>query len=504
MANENYLLELKGISKSFKDVKANDNISLHLQKGEVLALLGENGAGKSTLMNIIYGIYKPDSGQIFVNGSRANINSVKDAMFFSIGMVHQHFMLIGRFNAVENIILISDDKSFSVLNKKKVKDRLEELKAQFGIDVDLDCPVEQLSISMQQKVEILKVLYVGAEILILDEPTAVLLPAECESLFKIIRNMTSLNKGVIFISHKLDEVLEISDRINVLSAGRVTGEVKTADANKDIIVTMMSGEDALKKFNFEKEKPSDIVIMNCKDLAAKDDRGVQTLNHVDLTIHKGEIVGIAGVEGNGQEELAQVLAGVRNVTKGSIEVAGENLKPGKTKEFMEKGVAYIPSDRNHTGTVSDFSLVSNWLLRKIKVPKKFGLLDNKKINEDCKKGMEKFDVRAKDQNVRSANLSGGNLQKFILAREMEEVSNVLICSYPTRGLDIKASYSVRSRLLEAKKNGSGILVLSSDLEELFAICDRIVVLYRGEIIGECDPNTASTGDVVYMMMGGKA
>ncbi|MBR3227368.1 MAG: ABC transporter ATP-binding protein [Erysipelotrichaceae bacterium] len=505
MANrEEYLLELEDISKSFRNVNANDGISLKLAKGEILALLGENGAGKSTLMNIIYGIYRPDNGKIFINGEEVRIDSPKEAMSFGIGMVHQHFMLIERFNAVENIILISEDRSFSLLNKKKVRERLEDLKTRYDIDVDLDRPVEQLSISMQQKVEILKLLYRGADILILDEPTAVLLPVEARSLFEIMRNMASQGKGVIFISHKMDEVLEISDRINVLSLGRVTGEVLTADADKNRLITMMSGEDALNVKAFEKKEAEDEVLLSCEGLEAYDDRKVRTLNGVDLKIHKGEIIGVAGVEGNGQEELAQVLAGVRYASKGRINTPNMDLSHRSTRRFMAERIGYIPSDRNSTGTVATFTLLQNWLLRKKDVTGKNGLLNMEKMDEECVEGMRRFDVRARDESVRSSTLSGGNLQKFILAREIGNDPKVLICSYPTRGLDVKAARYVHSCLIDARNNGTGILVISSDLEELFAISDRIVVLNRGKIVGEKRPSQTNTGEIVYMMMGGEA
>ena len=319
------LLELRGITKIFNGIKANDSIDLTLHKGEVLALLGENGAGKSTLMNVIYGIYRPDAGQILVNGQEVRITSPKEALAHGIGMVHQHFMLVDRLNAVENVGLISNDSPFSILNRQKIRVSLEELKARYGIELDLDCPVEQLSISMQQKIEILKMLYTGADILILDEPTAVLLPQECEALFAIIRHMTQQGKGVIFISHKLDEVLQISDRISVLSHGRVTGETETAGANKDQIVRMMSGDDLPDLTSYVKKPPMAEAVMTCAALAARDERGVQTLNGVDLTVRRGEIVGVAGVEGNGQNELAEVLAGVRPAASGKISINGQEM-----------------------------------------------------------------------------------------------------------------------------------------------------------------------------------
>ena len=498
--NQTPLLELRGITKLFGGTAANDAIDLILHRGEVLALLGENGAGKSTLMNIIYGIYRPDAGQILVKGKETRITSPKEAMAHGIGMVHQHFMLIGRFNAVENVSLISPSGSLSLLNQRKVRASLEELKSRYGIEVDLDCPVEQLSISMQQKIEILKMLYTGADILILDEPTAVLLPQECEALFAIIRHMTQQGKGVIFISHKLDEVLQISGRISVLSHGRVTGETETAGANKDQIVRMMSGDDLPDLTSYVKKPPMAEAVMTCAALEARDDRGVQTLNGVDLTVHRGEIVGVAGVEGNGQSELAEVLAGVRPAASGKISINGQEMN--RPAAFIQAGVGYVPADRNAVGTVPDFPLYENWLLRNPHYPKKHGLTDLKAVQTQTTAAMEAFDVRTSGCQERSANLSGGNLQKFILARELENTPQVLICSYPTRGLDVKAAWSVRQQIIRAKEQGTGVVQFSGDLEELFAVSDRIVVLYRGAVIGEVQPEHAVPQDVILLMMGG--
>ena len=498
--NQTPLLELRGITKLFGGTAANDAIDLILHRGEVLALLGENGAGKSTLMNIIYGIYRPDAGQILVKGKETRITSPKEAMAHGIGMVHQHFMLIGRFNAVENVSLISPSGSLSLLNQRKVRASLEELKSRYGIEVDLDCPVEQLSISMQQKIEILKMLYTGADILILDEPTAVLLPQECEALFAIIRHMTQQGKGVIFISHKLDEVLQISGRISVLSHGRVTGETETAGANKDQIVRMMSGDDLPDLTSYVKKPPMAEAVMTCAALEARDDRGVQTLNGVDLTVAGGGAGGVAGGGGSAQTGGAGVGGGGRPAASGKISITGQEMT--RPAAFIQGGVGFVPADRNAVGTVPDFPLYENWLLRNPHYPKKHGLTDLKAVQTQTTAAMEAFDVRTSGCQERSANLSGGNLQKFILARELENTPQVLICSYPTRGLDVKAAWSVRQQIIRAKEQGTGVVLFSGDLEELFAVSDRIVVLYRGAVIGEVQPEHAVPQDVILLMMGG--
>lgn len=497
------LLQLEGITKTFGKVVANDNISLELHEGEVLALLGENGAGKSTLMNVIYGIYHPDAGKIKIREKEVKISSPRSALNKGIGMVHQHFMLIGRYNAIENVCLISKSSPFSYLNKKKVAASLEELKARYGIDVDINCPVEQLSISMQQKIEILKLLYTGADILILDEPTAVLLPQECEALFEIIRNMTNEGKGVIFISHKLDEVTLISDRIDVLAHGKVCGHLKTSEADKNQIVRMMSGDNVPDMSGYVKKAPLEEIVFSCTGIEAYDDRNAKTLDGVDLSVRKGEIVGIAGVEGNGQSELAEVLAGTRKPSAGKMCINGQELSGNKPEEFIQNGIGYIPADRNGVGTVPNFLLFENWLLRKKSFPGKRGVIDRRRVVEQAVEAIQEYDVRTTGPLERSANLSGGNLQKFILARELKKKPHMLVCSYPTRGLDVKASYFVRNQITKAKEKGTSTILFSGDMEELFSISDRIVVLNRGKVVGEKKPEETTHEEIILMMMGEK-
>ena len=504
MQNTTPLLELRGITKTFDGFVANDHIDLDVFPGEVHAVLGENGAGKSTLMNIIYGMYKPDSGSIRVNGELVQIFSPRDALEHNIGMVHQHFMLVEVLSAIDNISLLSEEKLFSPRDKKKMKARLQELQSQYHIDVDITSPVEQLSIGMQQKVEILKLLYTGADVLIFDEPTAVLPPQECDGLFEIIANLTAEGKGVIFISHKLDEVLRISQRITVLTHGRVTGQIHTEDADKTTLVRMMVGEDVAPPVINHAETTPGKVLIRTEQLCARDNRGVQTLNGVDLEIRAGEVVGVAGVEGNGQIELAEVLAGVRHAVSGKVCIDGEAVSTRSPKTFIQKKIAYVPADRNHVGSVGDFPLYENWILRNDHPPRLAGFLSYSTIRRETARAMADFDVRARGVEDRTADLSGGNLQKFIMARSLKDAPQVLICAYPTRGLDIKATYFIQEKIQEAKNNGCGVLLLSGDFDELFALSDRLVVLYRGKIAGEVSPLQTTVREVGMLMTGGEA
>ena len=498
------LLELKGITKTFGDFTANDNINLKVYRGEVHAVLGENGAGKSTLMNIIYGIYKPDRGEISLSGQSVKIQSPRDALRHGIGMVHQHFMLVGMYSAIENICLMGEEKALSLTNKKKTEEKLIELKKQYGIEVDLHSPVEQLSIGMQQKVEIQTHLYTGADVLIFDAPTAVLPPQECDALFDVIKNLVRQDKGVIFISHKLEEVLYISNYITVLTRGQITGQIRTQEADKETIVRMMVGEDMLPP-DFAARRAVGTpgpVVLEGEGLYARDDRHVYPLQGVDIQIHAGEIVGVAGVEGNGQVELAEVLAGVRKARKGGrVKIDGQEVSTKNASAFIENNIAYVPADRNYVGSVPDFPLYENWILRNNHPPMKGPFLDYGKIREEAQKAMKSFDVRARGVEERSANLSGGNLQKFILARALGKHPRVLICEYPTRGLDIKATWFVRDRILRAREAGMGVLMISGDFEELFSLSDRIVVLYGGRIVGEVRPEETTVRKVGMMMMG---
>lgn len=498
------LLELRGITKTFGNFIANDHIDFTIYPGEVHALLGENGAGKSTLMNIIYGLYHPDEGEIYIKGEKVRIKSPKDALRLGIGMVHQHYMLVDVFTSSENAFLMGNEKAFSRVKQKDIEKKLEGIGKQYGLSVDTHSTVDKLTVGMQQRLEILKLLYTGAELLILDEPTAVLAPQECDMLFETINALIEHGKSVVFISHKLDEVLKISRRITVLSHGSVTGHMMTTDADKQKIINMMVGE--------EVETPSAAVraliedddsapLIELKNVDAKDDRGVQTIHTLSLKVHKGEIVGVAGVEGNGQAELAEVAAGLRKITGGSISIEGEEITEYTPKKFIDKDIAYVPADRNEVATVKKFTLFDNWILRRRKVDRKFGLLNYRSIKEETKFYMEMFDVRARGIDDITENLSGGNLQKFILARELSKDPKAMICSYPTRGVDVMASWFIRANILHARDKGMGVLLISGDMEELFYLADRLIVMYKGKILGELNPRTATVQEVGRLMMG---
>lgn len=498
------LLELKGITKTFGNFIANDHIDLTIYPGEVHALLGENGAGKSTLMNIIYGLYHPDEGEIYIKGKKASIKSPKNALRLGVGMVHQHYMLVDVFTSAENAFLMGNEKVWSRVKQKDIEAKLKEIGEKYGLQVDTHATVDKLTVGMQQRLEILKLLYTGAELLILDEPTAVLAPQECDMLFETVNALVRNGKSVVFISHKLDEVLKISQRITVLSHGCVVGHMLTKDADKQKIINMMVGE--------EVEAPSAAVratmedagalpLIDLQNAEALDDRGVKTLSGVTLQIHKGEIVGVAGVEGNGQAELAEVTSGLRKLCGGKLYVEGEEIKSFTAEKMMEHDIAYVPADRNTVATVKSFALFNNWILRRKNLPKKAGMLNYREIKRETKDYLEMFDVRARGISDTTGNLSGGNLQKFILARELSKKPKALICSYPTRGVDVMASWFIRSNILKARDEGMGVLLISGDLEELFYLADRLVVMFKGKIVGELDPKKTNLQEVGYLMMG---
>jgi simple sugar transport system ATP-binding protein len=497
------ILELRGITKRFPGVVANDNVSFTLQPGEVHALLGENGAGKSTLMNILYGLYQPDEGEILVRGEAVRMASPGDAIARGIGMVHQHFMLIPVMTVAENIVLAQEPTHAGVLlDVDAARRRALELSSAFNFGIDPDARVENITVGQQQRVEILKALYRGAAVLVLDEPTAVLTPQEANELFGILRTLVREGLSVVFISHKLNEVLAIADRITVLRRGKHVETRPAEGATEESLARLMVGRDVLLHVHKTPAQPGE-TILRVNDLHVRDDRGVEKVRGVSFEVRSGEIVGIAGVDGNGQTELIDAIAGLRPATEGRVELAGRDVTGATAHEHFDAGLGHIPQDRQRRGLVLDFSIAENISLHDYrKAPdSRFGWLYPARMIERAARLIKEFDVRGGDSRTRAGSLSGGNQQKVILAREINRDPRVLIAAQPTRGLDVGAIEFVHRRLLEERDEGRGIMLVSLELEEILSLSDRILVLYEGEIVGEFPP-TASEEELGVAMTGG--
>jgi simple sugar transport system ATP-binding protein len=494
-------VDMRNISKSFPGVLANDCVDLKLNKGEVLALLGENGAGKSTLMNILCGLYRPDSGEIYIDGRQVEIHSPRDAQKYGIGMVHQHFKLVDSMSVLENIILGLCDEPF-VLDLKRVRNRLVELATLYHLDVDPDASVWQLSVGEQQRVEILKLLYRNADILILDEPTAVLTPQESHELSRVVHVMKQEGKSAIFITHKMEEVMEFSDRVMVLRKGKVVAEASTVETTPRELAQMMVGRDVL--FHIEKKTASPgRVVLELTHIEALGDRGLPALKDISFQLRAGEILGIAGVAGNGQKELAEVVTGLRRSTKGKLQINGEDVTNRTPREIIRRGVAHVPQDRTSVGAVGDLSVASNLAMKRYRsrpLAAGFFLLP-KRMLDLARTLIEKFRISTPSPKTQIKFLSGGNIQKTILAREIEAAKSVMVAVYPSRGLDVGATETVRRLLVSQRDAGLGVLFFSEDLDELLQISDRIAVLFEGKIMGVFDTNTV-TIDRLGMLMAG--
>ncbi len=478
------LARLENITKRFPGVVANDSVDLELRAGEIHALVGENGAGKSTLMRVLYGLYPPDGGRVLLRGEEIAINSPRAAIAQGIGMVHQHFMLVDRFTVTENVILGAEGGP--VLDLERARERVAELARTYGFTLGPERRVEDLSVGEEQRVEILKALYRGIDLLILDEPTAVLSPPEAKELFQNLRKLTKDGKAVVFISHKLDEVLEIADRITVLRRGRVVGETTPQESSKAQLAEMMVGRPVL--FRLDKsETTAGPPALEVTSLTVD-----EVLRDVGFEVRAGEIVGVAGVEGNGQRELAETLVGLHKPTSGRIELRGKDITGNDCAERRKQGVAYIPEDRHDRGLVLDMTLWENSLLGRQTsgdYSSRFGVLLIRKIKEFAARLIGSFDVRTQGPGVEARTLSGGNQQKLILARELEGDPVLLVAHQPTRGLDVGAIEFVWSRLLQQRENGCAVLLISAELDEIFALSDRIVTIYEGIITGEFSPQT---------------
>ncbi|MEA4960046.1 ABC transporter ATP-binding protein [Lutispora sp.] len=497
------VIEMKGIGKSFPGVRANDDINLTVEQGEIHVLLGENGAGKSTLMNILYGLYTPDEGEIFVKGKGVKINNPNIAISLGIGMVHQHFMLVPTFSVAENIVLGSEPKKGLALDMDKAISDVEELSKKYELKVDPRAKIQDISVGMQQRVEILKTLYRGAEILILDEPTAVLTPQEIEELGVILESLVRQGKSIILITHKLKEVMSMSDKVTIIRRGKVIDTLETSNTNIEELAEKMVGRKVSLTVEKEEAKLGE-PILEVKGVKTLDNRGLEAVKGVDFEVKSGEILGIAGVDGNGQNELVQTITGLRKAAAGEVLVKGKSITNLSPKDVIGSGVGYIPEDRHKRGLILDFPLSENTILgsHRSKSFKKGLGLDYRKIREYSRKLIKEFDVRTPNERVYAKSLSGGNQQKLIIARELDRDPQLLIASQPTRGLDVGAIEFVHHRLIEQRKRGKAVLLISLELDEIMALSDRIAVMYDGKIVGIVDAKNTTELELGIMMAGG--
>ncbi|MFC5700433.1 ABC transporter ATP-binding protein [Cohnella faecalis] len=496
------VVEMREITKRFPGIVANDNVSFKLGKGEIHALLGENGAGKSTLMNILFGLYQPDEGEILINGERAVIDGPNKAIELGIGMVHQHFKLVHPFTVTENIVLGTEPKKGLAIHYKKAREQVEKLSKQYGLNVDPDATIDEISVGMQQRVEILKTLYRGADILIFDEPTAVLTPQEIEELLGIMRSLVAQGKSIILITHKLKEIMAIADSVTIIRRGKVIDSLPIAGTNPKELAEKMVGREVSLKLDKKKSESGD-TILDVKDLVVKGRQGIKALNELSFQVRRGEILGIAGVEGNGQSELIEALTGLRPVHSGTIALSGQPLAGASPRRISEAGLSLIPEDRHKHGLVLDFAVRENMVLETYyKEPfAKRGFLNFEAIDKHAERLIAEFDVRTPTIFTEARALSGGNQQKAIIAREIDKNPEVLIAAQPTRGLDVGAIEFIHKRLVEQRNMGKAVILVSYELDEILQLSDRIIVLYEGRIVGEVLPEHTSDQELGCMMAG---
>ena len=497
------VIEMKGITKVFPGVVANENVNFELLKGEVHVLLGENGAGKTTLMNVLYGLYQPEAGEIYVNGEKRDIKGPSDAIANGIGMVHQHFMLVQNFSVAENIVLGMEPKKGLTLDIGKAREEVKKLAGLYGFNVKPDDLIENITVGQQQKVEIMKALYRGADILILDEPTAVLTPQEIDELGIILKNLVKEGKSIILITHKLKEVMSMSDRVTILRRGKVIDTVYTKDTNIDDLAEKMVGRKV--SFSVDK-KPANPgkVVLKVENLQAEDRRKLPALKGINLEIRQGEILGIAGVDGNGQTELIEAITGLRKTTDGTIKLNGKDLTGKSPRDMIEAGISHVPEDRHKRGLVLDYSLAENSILGvHYKEPFAKGIVMNySRIKSYAKNLIKEFDVRTPSEEILASKLSGGNQQKMVVAREISKDPDLIIAAQPTRGLDVGAIEYIHKRLVEERDKGRAVLLVSFELDEIMDLSDRIAVIYGGQIVDVLDAKSTTERELGLLMAGG--
>jgi len=503
VTNLDYVIEMLGIRKEFGNFVANNNITLQLKQGEIHALLGENGAGKSTLMNVLFGLYQPEGGEIRVRGKAVKITNPNIANDLGIGMVHQHFMLVENFTVTENIILGTEPTKMGIVNIKDAAKKVQALSEKYGLDVDPNAKIEDITVGMQQRVEILKTLYRGAEILIFDEPTASLTPQEITELIQIMRRLIAEGKSIILITHKLKEIMEVSDRVTIIRKGEGIGTVVTAATNPDQLAEMMVGRQVEFKTEKTDATPTDEVLA-IENLVVTDYRNIDKVKGLNLNVRKGEIVGIAGIDGNGQSELIEAITGLRKIKSGKVKLNGKDITNMKPRKITEEGVGHIPQDRHKHGLVLDFPIGHNIALQtyyQSPIAKGF-VMDYKKVSEKAHQIIKEYDVRTGNGEMTPARaLSGGNQQKAIIGREIDRNPDLLIAALPTRGLDVGAIEFIHSRLIEQRDKGKAVLLISFELDEVMNVSDRIAVIYDGQIVDELNPKETTEQELGLLMAG---